>query len=98
MLQLEGARLVCPTSGWDALGDLRIADGKIVALGPSGSLGPLGPDFRRVDCRGLTVVPGFVELGAVFGEPGAPWREDLLTGQRAAAAGGFVRVMISPRT
>lgn len=94
MLLLSGGRVVCPTTGVDRVLDLRVANGVITELGED--LDPGGA--RVVDCRGAAVLPGFVDLVADLADPGFTWREDLDSGSRAAAAGGFTTVLASPAT
>lgn len=94
MLRLKGGRLICPRSGLDEVGDVLIDDDRIVALGEAARTGVA----EEIDCTGCLVAPGFVDLASDFADPGAAWREDLGSGSRAAAAGGFTTVVISPNT
>ena len=94
MLLLEGGRVICPATGLDQVLDLLVEDGQIVRLG-----GGSRPESAQViDCRGAIVAPGLVDLGAELADPGETWREDLVSGSKAAAAGGFTTVVASPRT
>lgn len=63
----------------------------------------VGPDVvpelrcdRVIDGRGLIAAPSFVDLYADFCEPGFEHREDILSGARAAAYGGFTKVFLTP--
>ncbi len=68
--------------------DIRVRDGVIAAVG---SLSPeLGE--RTIDAAGLVAVPGLVDLHTHLREPGGEASETVLTGTRAAAAGGFTAV------
>lgn len=74
--------------------DILIRNGKIAAVGAG-----LQDDADQViDLAGQFVCPGFVDLNANFGEPGLETKEDLFTGTRAAAAGGFTGVAVMPNT
>jgi dihydroorotase len=85
-----GAR---PAGPWrDAVADVRVADGRIVEIGP----GLRGGREVRID--DLWLVPGLVDLRAHLREPGAEHKEDLASGSRAAAAGGFTTVCAMPDT
>lgn len=53
---------------------------------------------RVIDIKGLHISIGWVDIMADFGEPGFEYRETLLSGSMAAAAGGFTDVLISPET
>jgi dihydroorotase len=76
----------------DRAADVRIAGGRIVELGR-------GLAARRVvDVRDLWVVPGLIDLHVHLREPGQEYKEDLQTGTRAAAAGGFTTICCMPNT
>lgn len=94
MWLLKGGRALCPETGLDANVDIRIHGDRIVEIGPE--LSQKGE--KVVVCAGLVIVPGFVELAADLCDPGLTWREDLLSGSLAAAAGGFSTVVASPVT
>ncbi len=68
--------------------DIRVRDGVIAARG---SLSP-ETDERVIDARGLVALPGLVDLHTHLREPGGEASETVLTGTRAAAAGGFTAV------
>ena len=68
--------------------DLRVRDGLIVARG---RLTPEAGE-RVVDAEGLVALPGLVDLHTHLREPGGEASETVLTGTRAAAAGGFTAV------
>jgi len=94
MLLLRGGRVVCPATGTDAVLDLRIDQGRVAELG----IGLALDGAELIDCTGLAVLPGLVDLVADLADPGSTWREDLASGSRAAAMGGFTTVLASPAT
>ena len=51
-----------------------------------------------IDARGKWVVPGFIDLHVHFRDPGFEYKEDILSGCRSAAAGGFTMVCCMPNT
>ncbi len=74
--------------------DLRVAEGRIVETGAS-----LGADGAQViDAEGLLALPGLIDLHTHLREPGYEASETILTGSRAAAAGGYVAVFAMPNT
>ncbi|MCB9543218.1 MAG: dihydroorotase [Myxococcales bacterium] len=91
---LRGAELVLP-DGVET-GDLAIVDGRIAAVGQVGEVA--GEGVEQVDARGLTVLPGIIDPQVHFREPGAPHKEDLASGSRAAAAGGVTAFLEMPNT
>lgn len=78
--------------------DVLIADGKIEAVQPSGTIDHAGDDVRMIDAGGLWVTPGLVDIHVHFREPGQEYKETILTGSRAAAAGGYTAVCTMPNT
>ena len=75
-------------------GDLLIEDGKITALG--GTLTAEGAEIH--DASGLLVSPGLIDLHCHLREPGYEYKEDIATGTRAAARGGFTSVCCMANT
>lgn len=53
---------------------------------------------REIDCRGLVVAPGLIDIHVHFREPGQGAKETIASGARAAAAGGFTTVVCMPNT
>lgn len=87
-LLLKGGRVLDPASRGDEVADLRILAGRVVELAPY-----LEPDLDEVvDCAGLWIMPGFVDLHTHLREPGFEDAEDVATGTAAAAAGGYTAV------
>lgn len=54
------------------------------------------PQARLIDGRGKYLVPGLVDMHVHFREPGYSYKETILTGSRAAVAGGFTTVCTMP--
>ncbi|MHB1863743.1 MAG: dihydroorotase [Gemmatimonadaceae bacterium] len=96
-LFLHGGRVVDPSQGIDAVAGVLIEDGRIVAVGPRLGDG-VGADAERIDCSGLVVAPGFIDVHCHLREPGREDVETIATGARAAAAGGFTAVCAMPNT
>ncbi len=74
--------------------DIGVSAGRIAGIGDlSGAAAE-----RRVDCRGLHVLPGIIDSQVHFREPGLEHKEDLATGARAAVMGGVTAVFEMPNT
>ena len=77
--------------------ELYLSGGRIQAVG-RGLAALAGPDEPVVDAAGLTVLPAFVDLHVHWRTPGFEYKEDVATGSRAAAAGGYTFVNLMPNT
>ncbi len=98
---LSGGRIVDPANNLDATGDLRLdeSDGVVreVVTGVGARLAA-GPGERVVDCAGKVVCPGLIDIHVHLRVPGQEYKEDLDSGLRAAAAGGFSAIACMPNT
>lgn len=88
-LVITGVRMLDPAAGIDETGDLVIRDG-VIGGDPDG--------LDRMDGSGLVAVPGFVDPHVHLRTPGREDAEDIGSGSRAAAAGGFVTIVAMPNT
>jgi dihydroorotase len=86
---------VDPLSSRDDVVDIHILDGRIEKLRPNIA----APSTAKViDLYGKIVAPGFVDMHVHLREPGFEYKETILTGCTAAAAGGFTAVCCMPNT
>ncbi|MPN61130.1 Dihydroorotase [bioreactor metagenome] len=58
----------------------------------------LGEADSVIDAAGKTIFPGFIDLHCHLREPGQEYKEDILSGTRAAAKGGYTAVCCMPNT
>jgi dihydroorotase len=102
VLLIHGGHIIDPSQGIDQIGDLLIADGKIVQIGetvtPSPSLSVILRKAKNLDASGLVVCPGFIDLHCHLREPGFEDKETIATGTKAAAIGGFATVCCMANT
>jgi dihydroorotase len=105
-LLLRGGQILDPAQGQDIAGDLLIADGQIIAAGPTAEVQPRvenlqhnGQQVQIIQLEpGLIVAPGFVDLHVHLREPGFEDKETIQTGAEAAARGGFTTICCMPNT
>lgn len=68
----------------------------------NGIIEELGKDLNKnceiFDGRGLTLLPSFIDMHAHFRDPGFTYKEDILTGSRAAVKGGYTMVNLMANT
>jgi dihydroorotase len=96
-LVIRGARVLDPREAIDGALDLVVVDGRLVELAPAGSADvPEGAEV--IDGEGRHALPAFVDPHVHLRVPGQEHKEDLETGTRAAAAGGFCAVVAMPNT
>jgi len=92
---LKGGRVVDPSQALDGLRDVLLVDGDVVEVGAGLTA---AEDARVVDCAGLVVTPGLVDVHVHLREPGGEHKETIATAARAAAAGGFTSICAMPNT
>lgn len=90
-------RLIDPSRNIDQLADLVIEYGKVQEINPAGETPVHGVD-RVINASGKWVVPGLIDMHVHFREPGLEYKEDIESGCRSAAAGGFTTVCCMPNT
>jgi dihydroorotase len=93
---IRGAHVLDPRTGIDAPHDVLIRGGTIAELGEPGALPADG--VETIDGAGRHLFPGFVDPHVHLRTPGQEHKEDLDSGTRAAAAGGYVAVVAMPNT
>jgi dihydroorotase len=96
-LIVRRARLLDPRTGLDATRDLVVREGEIAEIAEPGGA-PEIEGAEVVDGEGLLVLPGFVDPHVHLRVPGDEHKEDLETGTRSAAAGGYCAVIAMANT
>jgi dihydroorotase len=96
-LLVREAHVLDPRTGLDGPADVLVREGSIAEIGAPGSLeAPAGAEI--VEAAGRHLFPAFVDPHVHLRAPGQEHKEDLDTGTRAAAAGGFCLVVAMPNT
>ena len=94
MFVIKNVRILDPASATDITGDIGIENGKIAAIGTVETKA----EDQVLDGKGLVAAPGLVDTHVHFREPGLTYKEDIYSGARAAAAGGFTSVVCMANT
>jgi dihydroorotase len=89
---IRGGRALLPDGFAEA--DVRISGGKFAEIGPGLALG----GERVIDAAGMMVSPGLVDIHCHLREPGFEYKEDIASGTRAAARGGFTTICCMANT
>ena len=96
MLLIQNAQVLDPYTGLDARLDLLIGDDGVLARMQPHMDAPASCPV--LDAAGKTVAPGLVDTHVHFRDPGQTHKEDIASGMRAAAAGGFTSVVCMANT
>jgi dihydroorotase len=94
---ISGAHVLEPSEGVDGVRDILIEDGTITAITEPGSVDPV-EGVERIDGTGKHVFPAFFDPHVHLRTPGQEYKEDLETGTRSAAAGGYGGVLAMANT
>jgi dihydroorotase len=93
-LLIKSATIIDPGSSFhQQVADILIEDGVITRIADV-----IDADTEVVDAEGKYVSPGFFDLNCNVGELGLETKEDLVSGTRAAAAGGYTGIALMPNT
>lgn len=93
-LLLKNGHVVDSVNNIDEIADILVDKGKIVKVKP----GIAENADKVIDCTGRTVIPGIFDMHVHFRDPGQTYKEDIISGSEAAAAGGVTGVACMPNT
>ncbi len=96
MLLVKNGRVLDPASKTDAVMDVLLDGERIAEVAGAGKIA--ASDAKIFDATGLILAPGFIDIHAHLREPGQENSENIETGTRAAARGGFTAVCCMPNT
>ena len=91
---IRGGRVIDPKNGVDSMMDVLVQDGRVAQLGE----GIACEGAQVIDAAGKVVAPGFIDMHCHLRDPGQEYKEDIVSGTRAAARGGFTGVCCMPNT
>ncbi|MBQ3048641.1 MAG: dihydroorotase, partial [Oscillospiraceae bacterium] len=93
---ISGARVVSPADSLDGMFDILVADGKISAIAPQGTIP--ADSCKIIDAAGMVAAPSLVDMHVHLRDPGFTHKEDIISGCAAAKAGGFSAIVSMPNT
>lgn len=94
-LLIKNGRVIDPSQGMDDTLDVVVENGLIKEIG-KGLKAPAGAEV--LDASGNYVVPGLIDMHVHLRDPGLEYKEDIVSGTKAAVAGGFTSVCCMPNT
>ncbi|MGE3332686.1 MAG: dihydroorotase family protein [Rhodospirillaceae bacterium] len=92
------ARVVDPASGFDGPGEVLTSGQEILDVGPKVLDGKTPDGTQVVDCEGMCLAPGLVDMRVQLREPGEEHKESLKSAGEAAVAGGVTTMVCLPNT
>lgn len=93
-LLIKNGLVIDPANEINEIRDVLIENGKILEVAKDIN----SPGAQEVDAAGKIVCPGFIDMHVHLREPGFEYKEDISTGTRAAAVGGFTSICCMPNT
>ena len=91
---IRNGRVIDPDTKLDEICDLQLEEGRITACGKN-----IEAEADVIlDATGCYVMPGLIDMHVHLRDPGQTWKEDVVSGARAAARGGFTTVLAMPNT
>lgn len=82
----------------DFIGDILIEGERIIKVGSNLAQTKIAQGAQHIDASGLCAAPGFLDIHVHLRDPGFTHKEDIITGCKAAAAGGVTGVCCMPNT
>lgn len=82
----------------DFIGDILIEGDRIIKVGSNLAQTKITQGAQHIDASGLCAAPGFLDIHVHLRDPGFTHKEDIITGCKAAAAGGVTGVCCMPNT
>ena len=93
-----GARLLDPATGLDTVGGILTEGELIKQVGPKVTADLALEGVTVIDCDGLCLAPGLIDMRVHLGEPGEDYKETLASAGRAATKGGITSMVCLPNT
>lgn len=95
MIIFQNATIIDPKTDYMGKKDIAVSDNKIVSIADTIHA---GKEDIVYDCTDKYIGPGLVDVHVHFRDPGLTYKEDIITGSDAAAAGGFTSVVLMANT
>jgi dihydroorotase len=94
-LLIKNGRVIDPSQNVDEVVDVLVENGLVKEIG-KGLTAPEG--VKTINASGKYVVPGLIDMHVHLRDPGLEYKEDIVSGTKAAAVGGFTSVCCMPNT
>ena len=92
---IQGGRVINPKTNLDSTMDVLVSGSEIESVAPKIQR---TKDYTLIDASNYLISPGFIDIHCLLREPGEEYKETIITGTAAAAAGGFTTICAMPNT
>lgn len=93
---IKKGRILNPSDQTDKIGDILVEDGVIKEM--KEEIECKETPEKIIDAKGCYVMPGLIDLHVHLRDPGLTYKEDVVTGAKAGAKGGFTTILAMPNT
>lgn len=90
---IKNGRIIDPKTKRDEIADILIEEGIIRQIDKN-----ISTEGEVIDAEGKIIAPGLIDVHVHFREPGFTYKEDIISGSKAAAKGGFTTVVCMANT
>ncbi len=97
-LLIRNGYVMDPHSGYEGKRDILLEEGRILRMGDARQWNLDMTGMEEYNADGLIVAPGLIDVHVHFRDPGFLYKEDIISGGRAAARGGFTTVVLMANT
>lgn len=100
-IYIQNGYVIDPAGGFEGKADILIRDGRIVKIAEGLCASVPFIDLaaaQLIDASGLVIAPGLVDVHSHFRDPGFTYKEDIESGSKAAAAGGYTSIVLMANT
>ncbi len=92
---IQNGRVIDPVRGMDQVMDIQIQGTRMISIGKAVDA---ASDEEKIDATGLVIAPGLIDVHVHFRDPGFTYKEDIMTGAKAAKRGGYTTVVCMANT
>ena len=91
---IKNANIIDPSENLHQISDLLINDGKIIEISENIE----NSDLEIIDINKKTLIPGLIDLHVHYRDPGDTYKENIESGSKSSAKGGFTTVVMMANT
>ena len=91
---IKGGKVINPATGMEEVADVLVENGVVSKI----AKGIKEKAEKQINAKGCFVMPGFIDMHVHLRDPGFEQKEDIESGSRAAAHGGYTTILAMPNT